>query len=253
MKTWTKKQRSILGLSEKESGLVDVLHKKGSLNTSSLASESRLPRVTAMRILKALHERGFVTRKEKGKEALWELVSPVELESRLASVFNNSSAFSKSNINLSEVGSLTVYRGAKEMLESNRKLLIAHAGERLLTIEPNGIWKHFGRIASHEWESLNRAVKEKQIQIEMVVEEGFELALKEEVDPGIEESFLSLAVDIRVVPARVLDSSTEIIIFRDLILFMDWGHLVAVEVKNPSTTRVIKAMFRMLQKSGREL
>ncbi|MEK7614592.1 MAG: helix-turn-helix domain-containing protein [Patescibacteria group bacterium] len=252
MKIWTKEQQIALGLTSKESGLLGVLNKKGTLNTSALAHRSSLPRVTAMRILNKLQKRGFVTRQEKRRAVAWSLVNPVLLEKRLAHLFEKSGVFNKSSIGLSEVGSLTIYRGVEEMLESNRKMLVAHAGERVLAVEPNGIWRHFPKDQSDAWRHLNLLFKQKQILIEMVTEEGFESILKKEVSPDIEETFLSLAVDIRVVPAGVLDSTTEILIFRDQMLMTDWADRIAVEIKNPSTVRVVKAMYRMLQKNGRK-
>lgn len=85
----------------------------------------------------------------------------------------------------------------------------------------------------------------------MIAEEGFEKIISQYTKPELGESFLALTTDIRIVPSGMLDSATEMFIFRDQVLFTDWAHLVAVEIKNPSTVRVMKAMFRMLQKSGR--
>lgn len=252
MKIWTKEQQVVLGLAPKESKILSALNEQGALNTSVLAHQSSLPRVTTMRILNALQKRSFVMRRKKSKEVVWSLINPILIEKRLARLFEVSGVFNKSNISLSEVGSLTIYRGAEEMLESNRKILISHAGERVLAVEPNGIWKHFPKDQSDSWEHLNLLFKRKQILVEMVTEEGFENILKKEVSSGIKETFLSLAVDISVVPAGVLDSATEILIFRDQILFTDWADRVAVEIKNPSTVRVVKAMYRMLQKNGRK-
>lgn len=250
MKTWNKKQQIALGLSNKEQRLLDALQKQGPQNTTLLAQRASLPRVTALRILSTLRERGFVVR-QKGRRAVeWSLVKPALLEKRLVNLFRNTQAHNK-NIELSEIGSVTIYYGVAEMLESNRRLLIAHSGERVLAVEPNGIWKHFPQDYTELWKHLNQLFKQKQILIEMVTEEGFEKVLQQQVDPGLQESFLSLAVDIRVVRGRILDSTTEILIFRDQILFTDWADLVGVEIKNPSTVRVIKAMYRLLQASGR--
>ena len=251
MKIWTKEQRIALGLSEKESKLLEVLKNVESLNTSELSYQSSIPRITTMRILKILKERGFVVRKEHGKEVLWSITNPKMLEKRFMNLFKDSGFFSTRDINLSEVGSLAIYRGKNEMFESNRKMLIAHAGERVYAIEPNGIWKHFAKVQSKEVHEINMLWGQKKILVEMIVEEGFTEVIRKYVDTSIEESFLALAVDIRIVPKGFLDSSTEILIFRDIVLFMDWAHLVAVEIKNPSTVRVLKAMYRMLQESGR--
>ncbi len=252
MKVWTKEQRVALGLSEKESKLLDVLGKYGPLHTSALAYHASLPRVTTMRILKILLERGFVVRKEESRAVVWSLVDPALLEKRLVHLFEIPGVFKRRNIGLSEVGNLTIYRGVTGMIESNERMLIAHAGERVLAIEPNGIWKHFGAVQSDDMLTLNLLWKEKQILIEMIAEEGFEKIIDEQINPELGKSFLSLATDIRVVPQGMLDSATEVLIFRDQILFTDWAYLVGVEIKNPSTVRVMKAMFRMLQNNGRK-
>ncbi len=244
-------QRKALGLSPKESMLLETLHAHGGLNTSALAYHASLPRVTVMRILKGLQERGLVHRKEVPRAIMWSVITQEELQERQKELFVSLGERGLDNIELSEVGTVTIYRGPEKMLESNRKLLEANTGERVLSIEPNGIWKHFSSASAKDWKELNELVKKKQIIVESILEEGFEKVLKKEIDPGVEATFLDLLYDVRIVPERMLDSSTEIFIFRDQVLFMDWAHMVAVEIKNPSTTRVIKAMFRMLQQSGR--
>ncbi len=250
MKKWTKQQCTILGIDNKEARILDVLSSTAGTNTVAVAEKSFIPRITTRRILQKLVSRGLVTRTKLKQSINWTLVSPTVFEKKIASIFQDSDLFHTRNIGLSEVGSLNIYRGVKEMIESNRKILIAHTGERVLAIEPNGIWKHFAKIDPEPVHQLNLLRKEKQILIEMVAEEGFKEVIGNIVHPNVINSFMSLAVDIKVVPAGTLDSATEILIFRDQLLFMDWAHLVAVEVKNPSTLRVIKAMFRTLQSSG---
>lgn len=247
---WDKEQRVVLGVSDKEFSLLEVLNREGSLNTSALAYHASLPRVTTMRILKTLKERGFVARKTQSREVVWSIVDPRLLEKRLVNMFGDVHDSQKIT-HPSEVGSLTIYRGEKEMLESNERMLAAHPGERILSINPNGIWKHFEGASLEAWEDLNALFKKKNILIEIVLEEGFEQHMVV-LGPSLIKSFFSLGIDIRVVKAGFLDSATEILMFRDQILFTDWAHLVAVEIKNPSTVRVMKAMYRLLQESGRK-
>jgi len=252
VKIWTKQQRLILGLSDKEIKILGVLESEEKLNTVTVAERSNAPRITTRRILQRLVDRGLVVRAKRGRSVWWTLVSPAKFESKVATIFKDSGVFLTSHIGLSEVGSLTIYRGVEEMIESNRNMLIAHPGERVLAIEPSGLWKYFAKIDPVPIHQLNLLLKEKQILIEIVAEEGFDQILTDSVDTGVGQSFLSLAVDIKVVPPGTLDSATEVLIFRDRLLLMDWAHLVAVEIKNPSTLRVIRAMFRTLQSSGWE-
>ena len=209
MKTWTKGQRIVLGLTEKESRLLDVLNKQGALNTSELAYRASLPRVTTIRILKALKERGFVVREEKSRMVVWSLVDPRLLEKRFVNLFESLGVSKNHKIELSEVGDLTIYRGAQGMIESNERMLIAHAGERVLAIEPNGLWKHLTTVQSGDMHKLNLAWKEKKILIEMIAEEGFEKIINDQINPELGQSFLALATDICVVPSGLLDSATD--------------------------------------------
>lgn len=250
MKLWTKEERIALGVNDKEFTLLSVLHKEGAQNTSTLSHKASLPRVTTMRILKTLKERGFVTKLTKSREVVWSMVKPRTLEKRLLEMFGGNDDEQKVT-ELSEVGSLIIYRGIEEVLASNKKILEANSGGRLLAIEPNGIWKHVPATHQGVITDMNLLFKEKQFVMEMVIEEGFEECLALNADPRLAETFLKTVVDVRVVPARFLDSATEVLIFRDQILFIDWAHLVAVEIKNPSTVRVLRAMYRLLQESGR--
>lgn len=251
MKIWTKEQRQVLGISEKEYTLLQVLAGTEKSNTSAVAEVAKIPRVTALRILGGLKKRGFVTSRIQGKAVMWSAVPPADIEKNYMKLFSAHEHVS-SPTTLSEVGSLTIFRGAEGIIETNRRILNAIMGERVLAIEPNGIWKYVAQSSQDTWTHLNTLFKQQNIQVEMITEEGFERHL-EIVDPELRHTFLDIISDISVVPERLLDSATEILLFRDQIFFIDWAHEVAVEIKNPSTMRVMRAMFRVLQESGRKV
>lgn len=251
MKLWNKEQRLLLGIGDKEQKLLQVLAQGGVSNTSVVAKEAKIPRVTTLRVLSGLSQRGLVSRRVRGREVLWSALPPPSIEANFMELFAGSVAVSPATP-LSEVGSLTVFRGMEGIMETNRRILDAKIGERFLAIEPNGIWKYVKQSPQDAWTHLNKLFRQKNILVEMIAEEGFEKYL-EETDPEMRRTFLDLIADIRVVPERLLDSATEILIFRDQIFFIDWAHEVAVEIKNPSTMRVMRAMFRVLQDSGRQI
>ncbi len=253
MKYFTEIQKNLLGLSKEEGQILDLLSESGPLNTSIIADSVRIPRITTRRILMGLHGRGFVYRREERRGVIWAAKGLNKVRESMSAAFGLSVLGSMEPISLSEVGDLTLYRGEREMYASNMKLLSLSAGERVLTVEPNGIWKHFAKAPADEWQSLNKLVKEKNIILEVIVEEGFERELGTHVAPKVSETFLALSHDLRVVPSGMLDSATEVIIFRDVVLFLDWAHWIGVEIKNPSTVRVVRAMYRLLQSSGRSV
>ncbi len=240
-----------MGLEKKESALLDVLYRGGPQNTSALAYEARLPRVTAMRFLKKLRARGFVSRQTLKREVCWSLMRPELILRRAERIFANTPAFAAKDIlHLSEIGSVTVFRGPEEMLESNQKFLVAHPGERLYSIEPNGIWKYFAKVPVKEWVHLNSLIKQKNIIVETLIESGFQEVLGEHIDKSLEESFLSLIHEVWVLPRGTLDSATELLIFRDEAFFYDWSQFVCVSVKNPSSVRLLKGMFQLLKETA---
>ncbi len=239
----------MLGISEKEQKLLGVLARQDGLNTCAVAEEANVPRVTTLRILSRLYKRGLVSRRARGREVLWSALHPPVIEANFMELFAANSAVSPAT-SLSEVGSLTVFRGMEGIMETNRRILSAKVGERFLAIEPNGIWQYVKQSPQDAWTHLNKLFRQKNILVEMIAEAGFEKHL-EETDPEMRRTFLDLITDIRVVPERLLDSATEILIFRDQIFFIDWAHEVAIEIKNPSTMRVMHAMFRVLQQSGK--
>ena len=243
---WSEKQRLFLSINKTEHKLLSTLQKHGSLNTRTLSFEADVPRVTAIRVLRRLLRRGFVSRQVLKLETRWSLINPSLLERKLNRDTDASRVAPKETI-LSDVASVTTYRGAQEMFASNRKILIAHAGERIYCIEPNAIWKHAAKIPATDWIHLNRLVKQKGIVAEVILEQGFEKVLGMSVQKDWSDSFFAFASDVRVVPRGALSSGTELIIFRDQALFLDWEDLVTVEIKSPNTLKVLRGMFRALQ------
>lgn len=263
MKNWydcrvnylTKKQQHWLGVDVRAARLLNHLAKEPGLSTSALARLAKVPRVTTLRVLCSLQKRSLVTRKKVAREVQWFALSAEELRNKTVDVLGVPPTDEKGvlgfRLPLSEVGALTVYRGLAEILASNKKLQLAHAGERVLAIEPNGVWKHFPQQEMAVWVDLNVEFQKNNLIIEMVTEEGFDTEIRHCASEQFSSSVYGLAKDIRVVRAGFLDSATEVLLFRDQALFIDWAHVVAVEIKNPSTVRVLRAMFRLLQASGR--
>ncbi|MDB5187914.1 MAG: hypothetical protein JWO50_434 [Candidatus Kaiserbacteria bacterium] len=247
---WTESQRLFLNLSKKELAVLKILHKKGPINTTELAFESKIPRVTTIRIARKLWRRGFIARQTLRREIKWSEVDRETIQKRLMTQVETSTVtLGGKEIELSEVASVTTYYGADAMLESNKKLLVAHAGEKFCSIEPNGMWKHMAKVSPKEWQELNNIYKNKGVMVDMVLEEGFEKAIGI-VDKELKSSFFSLASEVRVIPEGIVSSSTEVLIFRDQALFMDWEQYIAIEIKNPSTVKLIKGMFKALQAQG---
>jgi DNA-binding MarR family transcriptional regulator len=250
---WTEEQRRALGVNKKEQQLLDALYKKGVLNTMELAFEAKVPRVTAMRLLKILRERGFVARQTLLNEVRWSLVRPELHIKRLQKIFTDMPGTSAKNaLPLSDIASVSVYRGAHELLESNRAFFAGHPGERLYAIEPNGIWKHFAKVPQDEWVHVNKILKQKKIIVELIVEADYKKSLTH-VKESLQDSFLDLAAETYLVPPGALHSSTEICIFRDSALLLDWEQLVGVEIKNPSTVHLLKGMFTLLKSQSRRI
>ncbi|MCX6819947.1 MAG: hypothetical protein NT019_01505 [Candidatus Adlerbacteria bacterium] len=251
---WNEEQRQALGLKKKEQRLLDALHKKGVLNTMELAFEAKLPRVTAMRLLKILRERGFVARQTLLNEVRWSLVRPELHIKRLQKIFADMPGSSgKTTLPLSDVAQVTVFRGADEMYQTNVKFLAAHAGERLYAIEPSGMWRHIVQVPVEKWLHVNHLIGQKKIVVEAIVEEDFEIQIYKYANKYLLESLTGLTSELHSIPKGYLKSSTEVLIFRDQALFLDWEQLVGVEIKNSSTVHLLKGMFTLLKSQSRRI
>jgi hypothetical protein len=244
---YTKEQQQFLGLSSKELQLLKVLE-KSTFNTSEVSIKAALPRITALRLLTRLHKRGFVSRHKAAREVRWSLVSPKLVHKRLelGQEEREKTAFGKL-IPLSDIASVSIYRGHHEMLLSNQKFIQSgHAGERLYCIEPNAIWKHVAKVPAADWVHLNGILKQKQIIAEIILEPGYEKALGY-VEDLLSESFFAISKDTRVMPAEVMQTPVEILIFRDQALLADWEQLIAVEITSASMVKTLKGLFITLQ------
>lgn len=240
-----------MGLNNKEHSLLNTLYNEGHLNTSALAFKAKIPRVTSMRLLRALQQRGFVYRQALYSEVRWHLVRPELLLKKYTKLFEGEpGATTQKALALTDVARVTVFRGAEEMYETNVRFLIAHAGERLYAIESSGMWRHIVQVPVQKWIHVNNLMAQKKIIVEAIVESDFETQITEHADISLAQSLTTLAHELYVIPKGYLNSSTEILIFRDQALFLDWEQLVGVEIKNPSTVKMLKGMFDLLKRIG---
>lgn len=250
---YTTTQQAFLGLSKKEAALLKAVE-KSVLNTSEISTKAGLPRVTALRLLTALHARGFVARHKAAREVRWSLVSPKLTRKRLELGLEEreKTAFGKL-IPLSDIASVSIYRGHHEMLLSNQKFIQSgRAGERLYCIEPNAIWRHVAKVPAADWVHLNRLLKQKQIIAEIILEPGYEKALGH-IESLLSESFFAISKDTRVMPAEIMQTPVEILIFRDQALLADWEQLIAVEVTSASMVKALKGLFVTIQNISRPI
>ncbi len=244
---YTKEQQQFLGLSGKELQLLKALE-KSTLNTSEASTKATLPRVTSLRLLTSLYKRGLVARHKASTEVRWSLVAPKLVRKRLelGQEEREKTAFGKL-IPLSDIASVSIYKGYHEMLLSNQKFLHSgHPGERFYCIESNAIWRHVANTPAADWAHLNNLLKQKQIFAEILIEPGYEKALGH-VEDLLTDSFFAISKDTRVMPAEIMQAPIEIMIFQDRALIADWEQLIAVEVTSASIVKALKGLFLTLQ------
>lgn len=250
---YTKTQQQFLGLSGKELRLLKVLE-KSPLNTSEAAKKAALPRVTVLRLLSGFYKRGLIVRHKAAREVRWSLVAPKLVRKRLelSQEERERTAFGKL-IPLSDIASVSVYKGYHEMLLSNQKFLqTGQAGERFYCIESNAIWRHVAKTPTADWVHLNNLLKQKKIFAEILIEPGYQKALGF-VEGKLTDSFFAISKDTRVLPAELMQAPIEIMIFQDKALIADWEQLIAVEITSASMVKALKGLFVTLQNISRPI
>ena len=100
MKSWSKQQQQLLGLSSKELLVLDKLSETQPLNTVEVSGLTKIPRITVRRLLLGLNKRGFVRQKRLGNSVCWSLENPSQLKERVIYTFDLS-PLSTSHIGLS--------------------------------------------------------------------------------------------------------------------------------------------------------
>lgn len=204
-------------------------------NITEIRLECKLPRMTVHYALQRFLRRGIVERIKRNKRFLYFRVPSEKLFSRL--FLNQPNLLPESfSIPLTKEAGIAVYHGKNSIYALYERICNENANKRLHTIQTTistkQIYQQYDLVAI---DAIHELMKENNIIVEDIVEEDmFDFVFEKfkKNFPNVMKTFLDRTLVTYVLPKNFISFTNDIILFKDVVVFINWVNQQAIEIRN---------------------
>src|SRR3989344_2576797 len=241
----------LLGLTAKELKIHRFLV-AGRFVVAESVGGSHMPRMTAHHVLKRLLARDIIRRTKRQGHFYYTCVSR---ETLLLSLFQNS-AFPNGSTMLPVTRGVgfSVHRGTHSIYSLYEKISRESAKQRIYTIQTTKSTEYiFTHYSVNELNRIHEIMKANEVILEDIVEADFFKPIYREYGknfPKAVRSFFNRLTVTYAIPANVLSFSCDMVICRDVVVFIDWWEETALEIRSPEMVAICRDLFESFKKDA---
>lgn len=245
---------NLLGFTSKEKRLYNFLDREPQ-NVADIARGASLPRMTTYYILQRFRERGLVKRVKRENQFRYFLIPPEEVFVDVLSA--NNVSLGNIVIPLEAEEGITIHRGMDGIYTLYERVCTEKAKERVYgiqtTISTEYIYNHY---SLEELDRLHVLMTKNELIIEDIIEEDFFRPIYERYESGFEsavQTFLDRMLATYALPKGYLTFKSDMVIFNNVVIFIDWEKQVALEVRIQQVVNICLDLFRALKTQTRHI
>jgi DNA-binding Lrp family transcriptional regulator len=246
----------VLGLSDKEKKVYDALSVDEPQSVTKVGKEAGIPRMTAHYALQRFLERGLAERIKRDNQFLYTKVSFAELAKDVLLPEGEISSGALS-VPVGEEVDLVVYKGFEEILQMYEKISANHPHKRLKTIQTTASTDHiYANFSIERLDEVHKIMNEHDIIVEDVVEKDFFAPMYKHYPDDFKaaaESFLGRTTVTYALPENYIDFTTDMAIFDDLVVFIDWAKPVAIVVRTDQIVAMCLSFYGILKSKAEKI
>lgn len=239
-----------LGLSDKEKKVYNALATEEPQSVTEVGKEAGIPRMTAHYALQRFLERGLAERIKRDNQFLYTKVSFAELAKNVLLPGGEISSGALS-VPVGEAVDLVVYKGFEEILQMYEKISANHPHKRLKTIQTTTSTDHiYANFSIERLDEVHKIMNKHDIIVEDVVEKDFFASMYKHYPDDFEaaaESFLDRTTVTYALPEDYIDFTTDMAMFDDLVVFIDWEKPVAIVVRTDQIVDMCLSFYEILK------
>ncbi len=259
---WDKKILKMLGLSDVSIELLRSMSTAKSL--SHVAKETGIPRTSVAFTLKELLERKLVNQVKFGKRyryiALTQQQFVLELQNIIDEVTIATETKKGARIKTAKENEFIIHVGPKEIIPTFARIASLNKNERIKAIQHHRSYlDQIHKLTPEQFRSFNKSIIDNHLVVDGILNEGAYDSYEKEItsDPQrYKESTKTLEgrmADYTVFPNDRFNYDSEIWIFKDTTLIINWHEDVAIEIINKNMTGFMREMFEYVKAGGKKV
>ena len=248
----------ILGLSRREQKIYNGIHATPR-TVADIARGVSVPRMTAHYCLLRLLERGIIERIKRGGYFLYCRIPQEKL-------FMNALPQSEMpagvlTIPMTKDLETVMYRGLEGIYKRYEKICHENAHQRVRCIQTTASTRHIvNDFSRKEVDYLNGLISKNKIICDVILEEDIfdpVFAKFQKDGKGNFEKYLEVFLDrisvTYILPKHFISFTNDMLLFKDVAMFIDWEKQVAVELRNKEIVRMCLDLFETFKTHARRV
>ncbi len=241
MKTISRPDQSVLGLSHTETSILVALAKQSPASISNLARLTKIPRTTVTFLLGKLKKRQLVEKIKVNNHFEWQALESNTVSKRLVQAINKFNIQHEAAKSISSENLVKVFTGRKG-LENAYKLMLEAGEDRIHFIQGHhSAVKSSKRLDQEFLDGLNEQVRQQGVILECLLGRG-SLDVFHTFSIAELESSLDRRVILYLIPDKYINFDLDIVIINDVIAFIDPAQATTILLTNPVLSSALKQL-----------
>lgn len=249
----SKKDLKILGLEDKENIIIQALRDFGQLKPTNLAEKTGVKRTTINFLLKKLLNRDLITKIKVQGHFEWQINNDAKIKKSINDLANYLSAEKNTTtIYTSPDIGVEILRGRKNILSAYQKVLEAGDNSRVFAIQGNKSALAGQFLEKSYLNDIQNKFREYKIIIEGVIGEK-SLAYFKNISSEELKIYKNRLIVVYVAPDFLVDFDSDILIFKKMVIIINFEKRIVLIIKNESIYEVILSLFESLKLVSRKI
>ncbi len=253
---------TLFGITKTEQIILEHLDEAKSIQ--SISKETRISRTGVVYAIAILLKRGFIQKIKNKKRSLYIAISIDEFVHKIQDVGDilllKNNIFHGVRVKTSHENEFIIHVGANEIVPAYKRIASKNRNTRIRAIQHNRSWSELNeKISSEQLIEFNQAIIKNKIILDGMLNESSYDSYKKEIiqDPqkykAVVTSLKGRMADYTVFGDNFFNCDSEMWIFQNTALIINWKEEIAVEITNQNITKFLTDMFEFVKMGGRKI
>jgi len=259
---WRHKSFKIFGLSLTEEKILGALEMAKSIQ--DISTDTDLSRTGINHALKNLIKKEIVQKLKIGKRRIYIAITPNQLVEKMQvtvdDVLLGYSDKKGARIKTSKENEFIIHVGAAEIVPAYQRIASVNKNERIKAIQHHRSWQELlEKISPAQLVDFNQSIVKNHLILDGMLNESAYESYQEEIKNNPQknkEAIKSLEgrmADYTVFADNFFNYDSEIWLFKDTAMIINWHEEVAIEITNANMAGFLNDMFEFVKMGGRKV